>query len=396
MENSRNRLDSGRNTAEGGGWPRLIALTLLLLLLAGAAVWWFFFRNRADGPAETPPAPPETLAVPTETPETAAPETPAPPAEAADTPAKIEPVDVTDGNAPGETLETPGRVELPSSRLLTDVPVDEPIKGVPHRTDPPDDRPYVAPDADAADFAARLDALKRRLTRKEYAAAVPEAEKLLAAQNYGSDRWRQVAGLLTEANTRLYLSGAPVAENGLTTHVIRPGETMFKIAQQYGIPLETLLALNRLKAPKEVIYPGDKLTVPSPKLSWRILVTKRYHLLELFRGERRFAAYEIGIGRRDRTPVGRFVIYEKIENPDYITHDRRIIPAGQPGNQLGSRWMRLSGATADDPQGYGIHGTPNEASVGKSLSNGCLRMRNRDLENLFLITPTGTPVTIRE
>ena len=393
MENSTNRLDSARNTVGGHSWPRLIALTLLVLLLAGAAGWYFFFRNRAAEPAETPPLP-ETLEAP------APAETPAPPAaqpeETAETPAKIEPVDVTNGDAPGETLETPGRVELPSSRLLTDIPVDEPIKGVPHRTDPADDGPYVAPDADAADFAARLDALKQRLTKKEYTAAVPEAEKLLAAQNYGSDRWRQVAGLLTEANTRLYLSGARVAENGLTTHVIRPGETMFKIAQQYGIPLETLLALNHLKAPKEVIYPGDKLTVPSPKLSWRILVTKRYHLLELFRGERRFAAYEIGIGRRDRTPVGRFVIYEKIENPDYITHDRRIIPAGQPGNQLGSRWMRLSGATADDPQGYGIHGTPNEASVGKSLSNGCLRMRNRDLENLFLITPTGTPVIIRE
>lgn len=394
MENSTNRLDSARNTVGGHSWPRLIALTLLVLLLAGAAGWYFFFRNRAAEPAEAPPLP-ETLDAP------APAETPAPPAAqpeetAAETPAKIEPVDVTNGDAPGETLETPGRVELPSSRLLTDIPVDEPIKGVPHRTDPADDGPYVAPDTDASDFAARLDALKTRLTKKEYAAAVPEAEKLLAAQNYGSDRWRQVAGLLTEANTRLYLSGARVAENGLTTHVIRPGETMFKIAQQYGIPLETLLALNRLKAPKEVIYPGDKLTVPSPKLPWRILVTKRYHLLELFRGERRFAAYEIGIGRRDRTPVGRFVIYEKIENPDYITHDRRIIPAGQPGNQLGSRWMRLSGATADDPQGYGIHGTPNEASVGKSLSNGCLRMRNRDLENLFLITPTGTPVIIRE
>ena len=394
MENSTNRLDSARNTVGGHSWPRLIALTLLVLLLAGAAGWYFFFRNRAAEPAEAPPLP-ETLDAP------APAETPAPPAAqpeetAAETPAKIEPVDVTNGDAPGETLETPGRVELPSSRLLTDIPVDEPIKGVPHRTDPADDGPYVAPDANASDFAARLDALKTRLTKKEYAAAVPEAEKLLAAQNYGSDRWRQVAGLLTEANTRLYLSGARVAENGLTTHVIRPGETMFKIAQQYGIPLETLLALNRLKAPKEVIYPGDKLTVPSPKLPWRILVTKRYHLLELFRGERRFAAYEIGIGRRDRTPVGRFVIYEKIENPDYITHDRRIIPAGQPGNQLGSRWMRLSGATADDPQGYGIHGTPNEASVGKSLSNGCLRMRNRDLENLFLITPTGTPVIIRE
>ena len=39
-----------------------------------------------------------------------------------------------------------------------------------------------------------------------------------------------------------------------------------------------------------------------------------------------------------------------------------------PGNPLGTRWMGLSAA------GVGIHGTPDDASIGYSASHGCIRM----------------------
>ncbi len=392
MKNAPYRYLPGRNQAGGSSWPRRICFALIVLILA-AAVWGGLRHLRETaGPAD--PAPAITGAPPQlPVPETAVaePDTVEP---AADRQTEPVPVDVTSGDP--VPSGPPPRFELPSSRLLTDVAVDEPVKGIPHHTDPVIDLPLITRNTVTDDFDARYRALQQMVARRAYSDAVKAAEKLLTAQNYGSERWRKTAKYLTEANTKLYLSGSPAMENGLTTYTIQPGDTLFKIALRHGLQLETLCALNRFESPKKLIYPGDKVKVPSPHLPWRILVTKRYHLLELFRGDRRFAVYEIGIGRSNRTPTGNFVIYEKIENPDYITPDRRIIPAGQPGNQLGSRWMRLSGATSDAPQGYGIHGTPNEATVGKSLSNGCLRMHNQDLEYLFLITPTGTPVTIRE
>ena len=45
--------------------------------------------------------------------------------------------------------------------------------------------------------------------------------------------------------------------------------------------------------------------------------------------------------------------------------------------------------------GYGIHGTPDETTVSRSLSNGCVRMRNKDVEKLYVLVPSGVPVTIR-
>jgi L,D-transpeptidase YbiS len=43
-----------------------------------------------------------------------------------------------------------------------------------------------------------------------------------------------------------------------------------------------------------------------------------------------------------------------------------------------------------------IHGTPYEASIGKPESDGCVRMRNADVIELFDLVPVGTPVLITD
>jgi L,D-transpeptidase YbiS len=42
-----------------------------------------------------------------------------------------------------------------------------------------------------------------------------------------------------------------------------------------------------------------------------------------------------------------------------------------------------------------IHGSPSTAEMGKPGSIGCIRMRNRDVIELFELVPPGTPVEIR-
>jgi lipoprotein-anchoring transpeptidase ErfK/SrfK len=43
--------------------------------------------------------------------------------------------------------------------------------------------------------------------------------------------------------------------------------------------------------------------------------------------------------------------------------------------------------TAITGSGYGIHGTTQPNSVGTPASQGCIRMRNEDVEELFDIIP---------
>lgn len=43
-----------------------------------------------------------------------------------------------------------------------------------------------------------------------------------------------------------------------------------------------------------------------------------------------------------------------------------------------------------------IHGSPDDVAMGEPGSRGCIRMRNRDVIELFDLVDTGTPVIISE
>ncbi len=65
------------------------------------------------------------------------------------------------------------------------------------------------------------------------------------------------------------------------------------------------------------------------------------------------------------------------------------IPPG-PNNPVGTTWIDLS------KEHYGIHGTPNPAKVGKTESNGCIRMTNWSAAALAGVVKPGLQVTMRK
>jgi lipoprotein-anchoring transpeptidase ErfK/SrfK len=97
--------------------------------------------------------------------------------------------------------------------------------------------------------------------------------------------------------------------------------------------------------------------------------------------------YRVAVGREATpSPTGTFTIVERVENPTYY-HEGVVVPPGS-GNPVGARWMGLS------VKGYGIHGTNAPRSIGKAASHGCIRMRQRDLEELFDEVRIGDTVEI--
>ncbi|PFT56328.1 L,D-transpeptidase [Priestia megaterium] len=87
-----------------------------------------------------------------------------------------------------------------------------------------------------------------------------------------------------------------------------------------------------------------------------------------------------------KTPVGFFKVVNKIKNRPYYTGH---ILAGNPRNPLGKRWLGINANGT-----YGIHGNNNESSIGKYVSQGCVRMHNADIEKLYDKVQVGTPVAI--
>jgi L,D-transpeptidase ErfK/SrfK len=87
------------------------------------------------------------------------------------------------------------------------------------------------------------------------------------------------------------------------------------------------------------------------------------------------------------SPTGEFVIVHRISNPTYY-HPGVVIPPGGD-NPIGPRWIGLS------QHGYGIHGTNQPESIGHAASHGCIRLRNRDIKQLFEMVRVGDVVEIR-
>ena len=123
--------------------------------------------------------------------------------------------------------------------------------------------------------------------------------------------------------------------------------------------------------------------------SRRISINLASCSLALYEGQKKIRLYPIGPGKpQTPTPVGYFEILEKDVNPVWTDPEdpENSIPSGD-SNPLGYRWMQFHG-------NYGIHGTNRPESVGGYVSNGCVRMHEKDVEALFDLVKVGTPVEI--
>lgn len=138
--------------------------------------------------------------------------------------------------------------------------------------------------------------------------------------------------------------------------------------------LFSLWGLEYLDEQQLAALPNQPADPPSGKVSIVIKVTER--LLEVHSDEHLYKSFRVAVGKSETpTPVGEWTVVWK----DYNW-----------GTGFGSRWMGLN-----VPWGiYGIHGTDKPWSIGKFASHGCIRMRNKDVEELFEWVPIGTEVKI--
>lgn len=101
--------------------------------------------------------------------------------------------------------------------------------------------------------------------------------------------------------------------------------------------------------------------------------------------------YPVATGlSRELTPEGKFTIIVKAVNPYYR---KKNIEGGTPENPLGSRWIGFD-AKGTDGRTYGVHGNNNPDSVGKYITQGCIRMHEEDVQELYNKIPIGTKIVV--
>jgi lipoprotein-anchoring transpeptidase ErfK/SrfK len=184
-----------------------------------------------------------------------------------------------------------------------------------------------------------------------------------------------------ELNLKLLFS--PLLTPKSILYEIKPGDTLAKIAKEFKTTVELIIKSNNIKDDK--ILPGRKIKVWTAPFS--IVVDKSQNTLILKTDEEIIKTYIVSTGINNSTPVGNFKIINKLTQPTWFKAGAVVAP-NSPENILGSRWLGF------DFPGYGIHGTSDPGNLGKQITQGCIRMSNSDIEELYAIVPVGTEVTV--
>lgn len=186
---------------------------------------------------------------------------------------------------------------------------------------------------------------------------------------------------IEDINIKLLFSPAITPKS--IAYQIRPGDTLNKIAREHKTTTELIMKSNNIS--DSLIIPGRKLKIWNAPFS--ILVDKSQNILLLKSDEEVIKTYIVSTGKNNCTPAGIFRITNKLLNPTWFKAGA-ILPPDSAENVLGTRWMGF------DLAGYGIHGTTEPKELGKQVTQGCVRLSNFDVEELYSIVPPGTEVTI--
>lgn len=176
-----------------------------------------------------------------------------------------------------------------------------------------------------------------------------------------------------------------------------------KVAEKFHASPALIAKLN----PDKELMAGTVLTVPhvaparSLPVAARIVVDKSDSALRLVDAAGTvLAQFPVTTGSAQfPLPLGEWKVTDVAADPVWHydpkliagskkTDEKAEIPAG-PNNPVGTTWIGLT------KEHYGIHGTPHPAKVGKSESNGCIRMTNWSAAALRKVVKRDMQVTLQ-
>jgi len=172
----------------------------------------------------------------------------------------------------------------------------------------------------------------------------------------------------------------------------------FHMSQSYLRKLNKGKNFNRAGTTIKVVAPGPKVT---KKVHYIVADKGRKQLRTYDRNGKLVTAYPATIGSSATpSPSGSHSVERIAVNPEYTYNPKKNFQQGDndkilrippgPNGPVGSVWIALSKPT------YGIHGTPNPSTIGKTSSHGCIRLTNWDALELVKLVSKGVTVEFIE
>lgn len=178
------------------------------------------------------------------------------------------------------------------------------------------------------------------------------------------------------------------------------------LSERYHSTPEFLQLLN----PQARFAAGEKIRVPNVRTvptepqkapeGVRVVVTKEDWSLTVERGDDVLFYAPVTAGsEHDPLPIGQWQVKGVARNPTFNYNpdlfwdaepgdSKAKLPAG-PNNPVGLVWIDLN------KEHYGIHGTPEPRTIGRTTSHGCVRLTNWDVLTVASLVGPGTPVIFR-
>jgi LysM repeat protein len=192
-----------------------------------------------------------------------------------------------------------------------------------------------------------------------------------------------------------------------STYVVQRGDTLFRIASQFGVSMDFLAAANeivwydRILVGQELVIPGVDYTPPTKE---ELLANTKTPLPEdivpeptilegkqivVVLSQQRTYAFEDGVLLRH------FVVSTGLPATPTVTGDYAVYAKYDA--------QRMTGPGYDLPgvpwvlyfyRGYALHGTYWHNNFGHPMSHGCVNMRTPEAEWVYSWAPIGTPVHV--
>lgn len=157
---------------------------------------------------------------------------------------------------------------------------------------------------------------------------------------------------------------------------------------------------NSTPAPVGNPQPQPAVTSPQPApapsaaatLPVKLVLRLRERRVYVYRGDRVETSYPVAIGKPSTpTPTGTFQVFQMIKDPIWRNPWTGQVTRPGANSALGLRWIGFN----QRPNGIiGFHGTPTVNSIGRAASNGCVRMRNEHVVELFEKVHMGATVVV--
>ncbi len=164
---------------------------------------------------------------------------------------------------------------------------------------------------------------------------------------------------------------------------VEAGDTLGRLAKRCKVPYRFLARINGIDDPRR-LRAGQVIKLVNGPFDARVV--KNQLQMYVYLQNTLVCRFPAGLGKQDGTPIGQWLVEDCVKNPPYVDPDsNKYYAPNDPANPTGGYWIRLTGLSgqAVGKTGYGIHGTTDQASVGKYLSRGCVRLGRNDVALLY-------------